>query len=103
MWHDVASQPAHEWWDVAEDEAAEIAFIGKRATSLSCATRHSERNWKDYKYIHSLSRNKLKAKRAEDMVYCYHNLRLLRKRKARAKQGSTYIPWARAMEDSDSE
>ena len=105
MWHDVSSIPAYEWWDTfPDDEAPELAFIGKRACGASCATKHSERNWKDYKYIHSSSRNRLTTDRANDMVFCYHNLRLLRMAKAKSKKSAPdYIPWRRAMPDSESE
>lgn len=42
-------------------------------TSSSCC----ERNWSTYSFIHSLKRNKLNPKRAEDLVYIHNNLRLL--------------------------
>ncbi|GKD64224.1 hypothetical protein Tco_1306332 [Tanacetum coccineum] len=42
-------------------------------TSSSCC----ERNWSTYSFIHSLRRNKLSPKRAEDLVFIHNNLRLL--------------------------
>lgn len=42
-------------------------------TSSSCC----ERNWSVYSFIHSLRRNKLNPKRAEDLVFIHNNLRLL--------------------------
>ncbi|GJX51050.1 zinc finger, CCHC-type containing protein [Tanacetum coccineum] len=42
-------------------------------TSSSCC----ERNWSTYSFIHSLERNKLTPKRAEDLVLIHNNLRLL--------------------------
>ena len=103
MWDEVASTPPHEWWDIFDDEAPELAFVGKRSTAASCATKHSERNWKDYKFIHSKPRrNKLTAKRARDCVYCYHNIRLLRKNKVASRTGATIIPWSIQL-DSDSD
>ncbi|GKF19543.1 hypothetical protein Tco_0068181 [Tanacetum coccineum] len=42
-------------------------------TSSSCC----ERNWSTYSFIHSLRRNKLSPKRAEDLVFIHNNLCLL--------------------------
>ncbi|GJU45208.1 hypothetical protein Tco_1202474 [Tanacetum coccineum] len=42
-------------------------------TSSSCC----ERNWSTYSFIHSLGRNKLTPKRAEDLVLIHNNLHLL--------------------------
>nr|KYP45530.1 polyprotein [Cajanus cajan] len=45
-------------------------------SSSSCC----ERNWSTYSFIHSLKRNRLNPKRAEDLVYVHTNLRLLSKK-----------------------
>ncbi|GAB4843140.1 hypothetical protein Ancab_040449 [Ancistrocladus abbreviatus] len=42
-------------------------------TSSSCC----ERNWSTYSFVHSLGRNRLTPKRAEDLVFIHNNLRLL--------------------------
>ncbi|CAM9003327.1 unnamed protein product [Rhodiola kirilowii] len=49
-----------------------IRLLGQ-PTSSSC----SERNWSTYSFIHSLKRNKMNPKRAEDLVFIHNNLRLL--------------------------
>nr|KYP46108.1 hypothetical protein KK1_032343 [Cajanus cajan] len=53
--------------------------------SSSCC----ERNWSTYSFIHSLKRNKLNPKRAEDLVYVHTNLRLLSRESEEYMQGST--------------
>ncbi|GKA44724.1 hypothetical protein Tco_0737520 [Tanacetum coccineum] len=51
-----------------------LAFkVLDQPTSSSCC----ERNWSTYSFIHSLRRNKLSPKRAEDLVFIHNNLRLL--------------------------
>ncbi|GKA72010.1 reverse transcriptase domain-containing protein [Tanacetum coccineum] len=51
-----------------------LAFkvLGQPTSSSSC-----ERNWSTYSFIHSLRRNKLSPKHAEDLVFIHNNLRLL--------------------------
>ncbi|KAL9689719.1 hypothetical protein QQ045_010108 [Rhodiola kirilowii] len=49
-----------------------IRLLGQPTSSSCC-----ERNWSTYAFIHSLKRNKLNLKRAEDLVFIHNNLRLL--------------------------
>ncbi|GAV81015.1 DUF659 domain-containing protein/Dimer_Tnp_hAT domain-containing protein [Cephalotus follicularis] len=54
-------------------------------SSSSCA----ERNWSTYSFVHSMKRNKMTPKRAEDLVYIHSNLRLLSRKSPQYAQGET--------------
>jgi len=54
-------------------------------SSSSCA----ERNWSTYSFIHSLKRNRLNPKRAEDLVFVHTNLRLLSRNCKSYNEGET--------------
>ncbi|GKD51231.1 hypothetical protein Tco_1280207 [Tanacetum coccineum] len=60
--------------NVPKKRGNSLAFkVLGQPTSSSCC----ERNWSTYSFIHSLRRNKLSPKRAEDLVFIHNNLRLL--------------------------
>ncbi|KAL3027196.1 hypothetical protein AAZX31_03G036600, partial [Glycine max] len=40
----------------------------------TCSSSCCERNWSTYSFIHSLKRNKMDLKRAEDLVFVHSNL-----------------------------
>jgi hypothetical protein len=51
----------------------------------------AERNWSTYSYIHSVKRNRLGSKKAEDLVYIHTNLRLLSRKDDGYNEGSTKL------------
>ncbi|KAH9312528.1 hypothetical protein KI387_027563 [Taxus chinensis] len=53
------------------------------------ASSSAERNWGTYSFIHSVNRNKLGAKKAEDLVFVHSNLRLLSHKKDEYRKGPT--------------
>jgi hypothetical protein len=63
-----------------------IAFklLGQPCSSSCC-----ERNWSTYDFIHSLRRNKITPKHAEDLVYVHTNLRLLSRNKEEYGKGKS--------------
>ena len=61
--------------------------------SLVCGACSCERNWSAFDFIHTKKRNKLSVAKAQDLVYVFSNLRLIRKLTA---AGSTelFYAWA---------
>ena len=66
-------------------------------SSSSCA----ERNWSTYSFVHSVRRNKMTPKRAEDLVFIHSNLRLLSRRTPQYMKGETKM-WDIAGDSFDS-
>ncbi|RWR83372.1 DUF659 domain-containing protein/Dimer_Tnp_hAT domain-containing protein [Cinnamomum micranthum f. kanehirae] len=66
-------------------------------SSSSCA----ERNWSTYSFVHSVRRNKMTPKRAEDLVFIHSNLRLLSRRTLQYMKGETKM-WDIAGDAFDS-
>ncbi|KAF7814839.1 Dimer_Tnp_hAT domain-containing protein [Senna tora] len=57
--------------------------------SQPCSSSCCERNLSTYSFIHSVRRNKITPKRAEDLVFVHTNLRLLSRRSSKYKDGET--------------
>ncbi|XP_059065258.1 exonuclease V, chloroplastic isoform X1 [Cryptomeria japonica] len=70
--------------------------MGKNVASSSA----SERNWSTYSFIHSVKRNRLLSKRAENLVYVHSNLRLLSHKQHDYIQGETKM-WDIEPEHTD--
>ncbi|KAF7842519.1 Dimer_Tnp_hAT domain-containing protein [Senna tora] len=49
----------------------------------------TKRNWSTYSFIHSMKRNKINPKRAEDLVFVHTNLRLLSRQSSKYNEGET--------------
>ena len=54
-----------------------------------CSSSCCERNWSTYDFIHSLRRNKIAPKHAEDLVYVHTNLQLLSRNKEEYGKGKS--------------
>ncbi|XP_057758219.1 uncharacterized protein LOC130978140 [Arachis stenosperma] len=63
-----------------------LRLLGQPSSSSCC-----ERNWSTYSFIHSLKRNKLKLKRAENLVFVHTNLRLLSRKTQQYNKGETMM------------
>ena len=74
-------------------------MLAQVVSSSSC-----KRSWSSYSFVHNKSRNRLNAKRAEDLVYVYTNSKILAgmpEKKGFAEQ--QWYEQNRLVEDSDSE
>lgn len=74
-----SKMPAWRWWmqygsDTPQLQKVAIKVLAQCSSACSC-----ERNWSSYGFIHSKSRNRLRASRARDLVFVFSNLRLLRR------------------------
>jgi hypothetical protein len=75
--------PAHQWWQsYGMGRSAEhaclrrvaMAVLSQPTSACSC-----ERAWSAYDFIHNRRRNRLLPRRAEKLVYCFTNMRLITK------------------------
>lgn len=72
-------QPAWKWWMMNGGEHyALLRGLAMKVLSQCSSNSGSERNWSMYKYIHSTTRNRLLADRADKLVYMYCNEKILR-------------------------
>ncbi|KAJ7961382.1 Dimer_Tnp_hAT domain-containing protein [Quillaja saponaria] len=65
------------WWLVYGDSTPLHQKVALKLLSQPCSLSCCERNWSTYSFIHSMKRNKMTPKRAEDLVYIHTNLHLL--------------------------
>lgn len=65
------------WWANFGSQTPLLQGLAFRVLGQPTSSSCCERNWSTYNFIHSLKRNKLTPKRAEDLVFIHNNLRLL--------------------------
>uniref|UniRef100_A0A151UG35 BED-type domain-containing protein n=1 Tax=Cajanus cajan TaxID=3821 RepID=A0A151UG35_CAJCA len=80
---------AKSWWVMHGSSAPLLQKLSLKLLVQPSSSSCCERNWSTYSFIHSLKRNKLNPKRAEDLVYVHTNLRLLSRKSEEYMQGST--------------
>ncbi|GAV69774.1 LOW QUALITY PROTEIN: DUF659 domain-containing protein/Dimer_Tnp_hAT domain-containing protein, partial [Cephalotus follicularis] len=64
------------WWVLHGACAPMLQTIDLRFLAQLSFSSCLERNWSTYSFVHSMKRNKMTPKRAEDLVYIHSNLRL---------------------------
>ena len=74
---DAAAMPAWQWWQLYGCGALELQQVAMRLLSQVASASACERCWSAYDFIHSARRNRLAPQRAEKLVRCYMNLRLV--------------------------
>lgn len=86
------------WWTIRGSSAPKLQFklLGQPSPSSCC-----KRNWSTYKFIHSVTRNKIVSQRAEDLVFVHTNLRLLSRRSSTCKEDPNYM-WDVGGDEFDS-
>nr|KYP55834.1 hypothetical protein KK1_002059 [Cajanus cajan] len=80
---------AKSWWVMHGSSAPLLQKLSLKLLVQPSSSSCCERNWSTYSFIHSLKRNKLNPKRAEDLVYVHTNLRILSRKSEEYMQGST--------------
>ncbi|KAF7812908.1 Dimer_Tnp_hAT domain-containing protein [Senna tora] len=78
-----------EWWIMYGSSAPLLQNLALKLLSQPCSSSCCERNWSTYSFIHSVRRNKITPKRAEDLVFVHTNLRLLSRQSSKYKEGET--------------
>ena len=68
---------AYAWWQVHGQVTGTLQALALTVLSLVSSNSASERNWSAYKYIHSVSRNRLLHGKADKLVFNFANWRLL--------------------------
>jgi len=89
---------AKSWWIVHGAHAPTLQKITLKLIGQPCSSSCCERNWSTYSFIHSLKRNKMTPKSAEDLVFVYSNLRLLSINSSNFKEEKTKL-WDIAGDD----
>ncbi|WCJ21049.1 hAT transposon superfamily [Euphorbia peplus] len=79
------------WWLIYGNAAPMLKCIAVRLLGQPASSSCCERNWSTYSFIHSMRRNKMTPKRAEDLVYVHTNLRLLSRKSQPYAQGETQM------------
>ncbi|KAL1352817.1 hypothetical protein AAHE18_06G195400 [Arachis hypogaea] len=82
---------AKSWWLIHGSKAKFFQPIALRLLGQPSSSSCCERNWSTYSFIHSLKRNKLKSKRAENLVFVHTNLRLLSRKTPQYNKGETMM------------
>jgi len=82
---------AKTWWIVHGAHATALQKITLKLVGQPCCSSCCERNWSSYSFIHSLKKNKMTPKRAEDLVYVYSNLHFLSINSSKYKEDKTKL------------
>ncbi|CAL5425120.1 unnamed protein product [Camellia sinensis] len=70
-----ATNPA-EWWIHYGTSAPALQKVAVRVLSQTTSSSNCERNWSTFSLIHTKTRNRLKYKKLNKLVYVYYNMRL---------------------------
>ena len=65
------------WWLLHGSHAPLLQSIALKLLVQPSSSSCAERNWSTYSFVHSMRRNKMTPKRAEELVFIHSNLRLL--------------------------
>ncbi|KAH1213714.1 hypothetical protein GmHk_14G041617 [Glycine max] len=79
------------WWVMHGSSTPILQKVALKLLVQPCSSSCCERNWSTYSFIHSLKRNKMDPKRAEDLVFVHSNLRLLSRKEEGYKKGETRL------------
>ena len=77
------------WWGYHGGDNIHLSTLATRLLSQVASSSSAERNWSTYGFIHSVKRNRLGSKKAEELVYVHSKLRLLSHKKDEYKLGPT--------------
>eukprot|EP00253_Pinus_taeda_P003127 PITA_03127 len=80
-----------EWWNFYGGALPHIQKLAIKVLSQVASSSSAERNWSTYGFIHSVKRNKLGSKKAEELVYIHSYLRLLSHKRDEYKFGPTKL------------
>ncbi|KAJ1381854.1 Zinc finger, BED-type [Sesbania bispinosa] len=89
-----------EWWIMYGSSIPKLQSIALKLLSQPSSSSCCERNWSTYSFIHSMKRNRLNPKRAEDLVFIHTNLRLLSRKGKSYKEGESKL-WDLAADEWD--
>ena len=99
--HDRYGMDPKNWWVAYGASAPLLQSLALKLLLQPSSSSCCERNWSTYSFVHSVRRNKMTPKRAEDLVFIHSNLRLLSRRTPQYMQGETKM-WDIAGDAFDS-
>ncbi|GMP97433.1 hypothetical protein CsSME_00045690 [Camellia sinensis var. sinensis] len=79
------SNPA-EWWIIHGSCAPELKKIAVKVLNQTTTSSHCERNWSTFSLIHTKTRNRLKYKKIQRLVFITYNMRLKLRHVKRSSQ-----------------
>ncbi|GMP68178.1 hypothetical protein CsSME_00027887 [Camellia sinensis var. sinensis] len=79
------SNPA-EWWIIHDSCALELQKITVKVLSQTTTSSYCERNWSTFSLIHTKTRNRLKYKKIQRLVFITYNMRLKLRHVKRSSQ-----------------
>ncbi|KAJ1407168.1 Ribonuclease H-like superfamily [Sesbania bispinosa] len=65
-----------EWWLVFDTCAPELQRLAIKILSQTTSATNCERNWSTFSYIHIKTRNRLKHKKLQKLVFVHYNMKL---------------------------
>jgi hypothetical protein len=68
-----------KWWGEYGDDTPELKEFAMKVLGLTCSASACERNWSTFNQVHTKRRNRLTAKRMNDLVYIMYNKKLKQK------------------------
>jgi Protein of unknown function (DUF 659)/hAT family C-terminal dimerisation region len=92
--------PTHLWWQVWGGEFPTLRKVAMKVLAQVSSASACERNWSNFAFIHSKSRNRLLPERANDLVYVYANRRFI---STAPLNGQKFIPWEDVLSDEEEE
>ncbi|KAJ1443313.1 Zinc finger, BED-type [Sesbania bispinosa] len=75
-----------EWWLVFDTCAPELQRLAIKILSQTTSTTNCERNWSTFSYIHTKTRNRLKYKKLQKLVFVHYNMKLKMRHEMRKSQ-----------------
>ncbi|XP_038715219.1 uncharacterized protein LOC120008915 isoform X1 [Tripterygium wilfordii] len=77
------------WWVTFGASAPLLQNLALKILVQPSSSSCAERNWSTYSFVHSVRRNQMAPKRAEDLVFIHSNLRLLSRRQPDYSKGES--------------
>ncbi|XP_030477544.2 uncharacterized protein LOC115694594 [Syzygium oleosum] len=87
--HSRYSMDPKAWWVIHGASAPMLQSLALKLLAQPSSSSCAERNWSTYSFVHSMRRNRMTPKRAEDLVFIHSNLRLLSRKSPQYAQGET--------------
>lgn len=105
MWIWARQTPAWMWWQTYCNfpECKQLRYLAMRVLAQPSSACSCERNWSTYDFIHNKLRNRLSRAHADQLVFIFSNMQLIRsqKRMVGSEHDDSTIPWQWYDSDED--
>nr|KYP76054.1 hypothetical protein KK1_020275 [Cajanus cajan] len=75
-----------EWWLMFGSCSPELQRVAIKVLSQTTSATNCERNWSTFSYIHTKTRNRLKYKKLQKLVFTHYNMKLKMRHQMRKSQ-----------------